>query len=743
MTFDSDKIESILTTALESGRDSLLESEGIALLECLDFRVPKHVFLPPDGEFNADDLTTLRSDRVVIKIDCRDLAHKSDVGGVAITDNNSEAIKDAIDGMKTELSQERIEGFSIHEFIAYDGALGNELILGARYTPDFGPVVVFGPGGVSSEFVSEKLSDVNVLHADVAPREGIENIVRQSVVGALATGAVRSQGGRADTEELAACVERVRQLAALFAPHYIREFEINPLVVSDGHLYALDVLVKLGDGSAPEAPVRPVRKLKNLLAPKSIAIAGVSKRLNPGHVILNNLVREGFDVENIYVVKPDTDSIEGCRCYPSIPALPHSVDLFVLSVDAAQIPDSLTDIIDNRSAESIIVIPGGLEEKSGSEEIVSRMYNALRASRETEWQGPLINGGNSLGIDSRPGRYNTIFLPDYKLGLEGVDEGPVASISQSGAFTVARQSKLGYIRPRYTISVGNQTDVTIGDYMDYLKDDPDVHVFAVYVEGFRPLDGLRFLKAAEEITASGRAVVLYRAGRTEAGARATASHTASIAGDFTVTRALAKNAGVIVAETIEDFEDLTMLLCMLRDKKVEGRRLGAVSNAGFECVAIADNLRRFQIEPFGSETTGTIANILKDSRLNKVIDVNNPLDLTPIASETAYEAAIRAVLEDDGVDVGVFGCVPLTPALETLASGDAHRENVDADDALPARIARLFAEHEKAFIGVVDGGAIYDPMAKALRRGGVPVLRTADRAMRLFDQYCESRTQNR
>ena len=114
---------------------------------------------------------------------------------------------------------------------------------------------------------------------------------------------------------------------------------------------------------------------------------------------------------------------------------------------------------------------------------------------------------------------------------------------------------------------------------------------------------MTFLRAAREITAGGRTVLLYRAGRTAEGAKASASHTASIAGDYAVTRELARAAGVVVADSLSDFEELVRLFTFLRGKRVEGTRLGAISNAGFECVAFADNLGRFSLPAF-DEATG-------------------------------------------------------------------------------------------------------------------------------------------
>ena len=246
---------------------------------------------------------------------------------------------------------------------------------------------------------------------------------------------------------------------------------------------------------------------------------GVSERLNPGHIIVNNLIREGFARDRLFIVKAGSDRIEGCRCVPDIASLPERVDLFVLCIDAAQASAALVEIIERAQAESVVLIPGGLEEKAGSEAIVARMHDALARARSTAWGGPIINGGNCLGIRSLPGRYDTTFIPEYKLPVPKGAPSRLAIISQSGAFAVSKASKLGVVNPRYSVTLGNQMDLTIGDYLTFLKDDPDIDVFAVYVEGFRPLDGLRFLEAARAITSSGRTVILYRAGRTAAGAQ--------------------------------------------------------------------------------------------------------------------------------------------------------------------------------------------------------------------------------
>jgi acyl-CoA synthetase (NDP forming) len=534
-----------------------------------------------------------------------------------------------------------------------------------------------------------------------------------------------------------AVIEQFLSLASALMPDEIAEFEVNPLVVSGGRLVALDVLLKMPAHRLPApVPERPVQKIRHLLEPDSAAVIGVSEKMNPGHVIVDNLLREGFPKDRIYVVKPGNANIEGCRCYPDIRSLPERVDILVLAIPAAQVADALVEIIDARKAESVVVIPGGLEEKQGGADQLQRARAALAASRHTDWRGPVINGGNCLGIRSAPGRYDTMFIPRYKLGeRRGGRVSHVALISQSGAFAVSKASKLSGVAPKYTISVGNQMDLTIGDYMEYLRDDGDIQVFAVYVEGFKPLDGLKFLEAARDITRSGRTVVLYRAGRTAEGARATASHTASIAGDYAVTRSLAAAAGVVLLDAVDDFEDLVRLFALLGDRTVRGTGLGAVSNAGFECVSVADHLGSLRLVPFRETTAERLRDVFREARIDQLVDVHNPVDLTPIAGDRAYEAVFRAVMGDEAVDVGLLGIVPLTPALNTLPAGPDHAEDFRRPDSILSAALRMRQEIGKAWVAVVDGGPAYDACARWLEEGGIPTFRTADRALRLLNLF--------
>jgi acyl-CoA synthetase (NDP forming) len=338
-----------------------------------------------------------------------------------------------------------------------------------------------------------------------------------------------------------------------------------------------------------------------------------------------------------------------------------------------------------------------------------------------------------------PGKYNTLFIPEYKLPMPKGDVAPLAVLSQSGAFAICRISKHADINPKYVITCGNQMDLTVGDYLERLESDQEIQIFAVYIEGFKPLDGEKVLKACRRIVDSGRTVIFYRAGRTAAGAAASASHTASIAGDYPVTRELLGQLGVVVAGTLDEFDDLVTLFSLLHGKEATGLRLGAVSNAGFECVAFADNLGRLSIAEFSPAAGPRLQQVFADAKISEIVDVHNPIDLTPMADDAAYYESFRAVMEDENVDTGIVGIVPLTVRMNTLAAAAHHTEDVSREDSIAGRYGPLIKAGRKPWVAVVDSGDLYDSLVRQLEGHGVPTFRTADRALKMLNIWLEAK----
>ncbi len=748
----SDAVRRILARARCADAGVLLETEAMELLDALGMETPRRVVLANANAAAALPDPPLPGEQVVLKVLAPDILHKTEAGGVRILPAKRAAVIAELAAMERRFTGREVAGYVLQEYVPHEAGVGSEFLLGLRYTRDFGPVVTLGAGGIHTEFLARSLREgesLAVFSLALFRESTVEEALERLAPARLATQSQRGRPVMLPASRLADAVRRFLALAASCCPEPLAEFEVNPLVVSAGRLVALDALATFQTRATPGAPAarppepspppRPLEKIGRLLEPRSIAVLGVSESMNPGRIILRNILRAGFDAARVAVVKPGLESIDGCRCVPSLSALPNRMDVVVLSVSAAACAGLLEEIARERRAEGIVLIPGGLEENPESGGIVARMREALTRSRAEDWRGPVVNGGNCLGIRSVPGRYNTLFIPRYKLPPPDRPTDPVALITGSGAFAVSKTSKLACVNPVYTITIGNQMDLTAADYLEFLEKDPRVEIFAVYLEGFRAMDGARFLATAEAIVASDRTVVLYLGGRTAAGSAAAASHTAAVAGDYAVAKALGEASGAVVAETLEDFEDLVRLFAALRGRTVRGLALGALSNAGYETVAIADNLGPFWLPGFTESTTAAVRATIQRAGLAGIVSVRNPLDLTPIMSDAGYEDVVRHMLGDPGVHVGLVGCVPLTGALNTLAAGPGHGEDIEREDGIVKRLIRLAHEGGKAWVAVVDSGPLYDPMAHALEEGGVPTFRAADRALNLFGRFCAAR----
>lgn len=715
--------EAVVAAAVAGGRSTLNEAEAYRLAAVLGLDVPAHVVVPEGG--GPPSLETLSGEAVVVKVLSAVITHKSDRGGVQVVPRHPEAVAAAFAGMRQAFAGEPTD-WLVAEVVEHELGPGGELLVAVRRTPDFGPVVVLGLGGLDVDLWSTALPPL-VVGADASPADRAAALAASPVARLLTEGR-RGHPAAIDRQVLAAFVDGLCERAGRL-PAEVAEFEANPVVQRDGRFVALDALARLAPLSAP-GPPRPPASLDRLLHPRSMAIVGVSGRANPGRLILENVLGAGFPAAAVTVVKPGTEEIAGCRCVPDLASLPGRVDLLVLSIGAAAAPGMLEEVVARGAAEGAILIPGGLGERAGSEALARRAEAAVAEGRR-RGNGPVVNGGNSMGIVSVPGRYDATFIPAYKTSRKpGAAVAPLAVVSQSGAFAIARLDRLTRLQPRYLVTVGNQLDLTVGDYVSFWRDDPSVQVIACYLEGFRPGDGALFLDAAAAVRRRGGIVLLYLGGRTEAGAAAASSHTASVAPDHRVAAALAAEAGVLVSRDLEEFEDLVRVAVLLGDRRPVGRGLGAVSNAGFECVALADQEGPFRFVPFGEKTAGRVGAVLSRLRLAGLVAVRNPLDLTPMTDAAGFAEAAASVLEDPAVEAGIVGCVPLTPVLATLEKGAGHGEDLAAPGGLAGLLARLWASTSKPWVMVVDGGPRYDAFAGHLEEAGLPVFRTADRALR-------------
>ncbi len=776
MAIDVAEIEGIFRAVHRQGRQRLFEHECYRLLEATGAEAaPASRLIPIGRQPTASDLAGLSGDRVVLKVVSPDITHKTEARGVRIVAREIGAVEAGYDLMTREVpaayaaylerqgdgpggSQlqsriaDRLVGVLLCSYMPPDAqGFATELFVGLRDTTEFGPIISAGLGGVEMEILARKTQKGAAIAISPAGTVSGKQFFRQfraTLSYERLSGRMRGARRLVDDAILIECFQAFIDLANHFsaanpdAEFHVEELEVNPFSISGGLMAPLDGVCSFRIASAPPQP-RPIAKIEHLLKPATAAVIGVSERShNMGRIILNNLAAAGFDRGAITVVHPSADEIDGVACVPDVTELPSKVDLFVVAVGAAQVPPVIGDIIEHDRANAVILIPGGLGEKEGSEELEREIKDRIVAAHRTDDGGPVFLGGNSLGVVSHPGRYDTMFIPSTKLPKSrGRRERRLCFLSQSGAFIISNLSRMPWLDPAYALSIGNQIDLTAGDLLTFIKDDPQIEVIAVYMEGFQPRDGLAFAAAVREATALGRDVVFYKAGRTSEGRSATAGHTASVAGDYAVCEAALVQAGAMVAEDFSEFSDLLRVSLTLRGKVTRGNRLAAVSNAGYESVGMADSIRLSNAEltlpAFSPATVTALAAALEANRLHGLVDVKNPFDVTPMASDNVYASLIETILGDEAVDAVVAGVVPLTPAMQTLAPGEGHRESILDPGSIAQRLPEVAASSDKPVLAVVDSGVLFDPLADALGSGGLPVFRSADRAVRALCRWVD------
>ncbi len=780
-TIDREGIAEILHRAARDGRSSLFEHECYELLAYIGAeRAPATLLVPVGTPVSDADLQRLSGDRVVLKIVSEDIVHKTEARGVRVVPRTVHAINSAIDSMLAEVPTayarhlarhpghlpaehtdldgealqqhlaERIRGVLVCQFVEPDArGFATELFVGIRHTTEFGPIISAGLGGVEMEVLaahSRPGAAVAIAPTGTITAQQFFTLFQNTLSYQRLSGTMRGAEQLVTDEALIECFDAFIQLANAFSrvghshDHEIVEMEVNPFFVSAGKIAPLDGVCAFRPASS-EPVGRPLDLIGKLLRPSSAAVIGVSEsKMNMGRIILNNLFEAGFDRSRAYVIRPGVETIDGATCVPSIDALPEKVDLFVVAVGAAQVPDVVTALIEHDRAHGVILIPGGLGEKEGSQDLERQLKAGIAEAHTSGDGGPVFLGGNSLGVISHPGRYDTMFIPETKLPKSrGDHQRRTCFISQSGAFVIANLSRMPWFDPAYALSIGNQIDLTAGDLMEYLRHDDAIDVFAVYMEGFQPMDGHAFAAAVEATVAMGKDVVFYKAGRTSAGRSATAGHTASVAGDYAVCEAALRQAGAYVAADFTEFSDLLRVALFMRDSTVGGHRLMAMSNAGFESVGMADSIQGddFQLEltRLAPGTIAALQSTLATHRLDGLVDVKNPFDVTPMATDAAYEDLIRQIVADDNVDALVVGIVPLTPAMQTLPHGVVAHESVDSEQSIAHRLPMIARDVDTPIVAVVDSGRLFDALADRLEHGGVPTFRSADRAVRVLRKY--------
>jgi acyl-CoA synthetase (NDP forming) len=363
-------------------------------------------------------------------------------------------------------------------------------------------------------------------------------------------------------------------------------------------------------------------------------------------------------------------------------------------------------------------VPGGVGDGADTEGRGRFLVDLLQRRRTQGLWTPALVGPNGLGFLSSEGRLNTLFIPQVKLPVTAKG-GPLALVSQSGAFLVTRLSCFGQLPMRYAVSIGNQLDVRLSDFVTALGQDPEIRVIATYVEGFLPGDLLATALAARKVIAAGKWVVMYKGGRSAEGQKAASSHTGALAGDWELQKALLKRAGVIVCESMGMYDAALAWLAAFPAGKPS--RVAVVTNAGYESVVSADLLvGAVTGHILGPHEVAEVKTLLEAHNLQDLVAPRLPLDVTPMADEEAFLACCRLALRT-AADTVVVGLVPLTKRLDTT---DPARMEAFAHGLLA--VAR---ESGKRLGVVVEGGPLFEAYRQTFIKAGLPLFLSMEKAL--------------
>lgn len=728
------RINEVFQTAQDEGRHVLYEHEIYRILDHVGIETPGFQFVSSPAHVDEKVLNRF-ANHLVLKIVSPDISHKNKIGGVRpVRSKDPLFIEFVLNKMRADVLSHfphdqppGISGFLLVEYVPHTRALGYEVLLGIREDPAFGPVCTLSKGGDDAEFFAKHYDPANLFLPPL-------NIQEASKI-------CRSLNIRHKFEEIghseyldlfARAASRLSCLAFCYSfvsgdnPGFIiKTLDINPLVITrDGRFVAIDGYACFEPCHRAVAVSRDYPDLEGFFNPNGIAVIGVSANMeksSPGRNIALQLHDNGR--EDLYLINPKGGAIRfDDKEYPlftSLADLPAPVDLVVYAAPARSVTEFFRKLPVNRPKAVILI--SGIPSKLPYSEYVKEL-DAL------DLDGVRVIGPNCMGVYYGSGdtsrELNTLFIEEERLSMTSRPESNTALLTQSGAFAVTaidRFQNAGLLKA--VVSFGNKYDVKIVDLMACFANNPEIDVIALYIEGLDTGEGWQFFQLAQTI---GKPVIVYKAGKTDAGAKAAASHTASISGSYDVFRAACMQSGVILAENLDDHCNYVKAFSLLSGKKPAGRRVAGIVNAGFESAVGADELIHLTQADLSPDTKQRLDAL---DRFGLIDTSSSLLDLTPMADDSMYADFVAAVLDDDGVDCVFVSVVPHTNTLKTLPG------SCNDPDALAQRLAGLNRRTRKPLVVSVNAGQYYQDFVSLLEMNGLPVYPNIRSAVKSLDCF--------
>ncbi len=511
---------------------------------------------------------------------------------------------------------------------------GMECVIGAKVDSSFGPVVVFGSGGVRAQ----ELGDVALRLCPISMAEAAGMIKETRLHKRLLE---LKNSGQA-IQKLAAAVVKVSNFIA--SNQKVAELDINPIIVAEaGEAVAVDVRAVASAGSAAKAAAnkRTSGKLDvaGFFNPQSVALLGASRSVESvGQSILRNLTIGCVHrceycrpfLGKIFPVNPFASEILGFKSYPSVLKIPEPVDLAVIALPHDIVLKAVDECIRKKVKAVIIVSAGFGEFSEQGKNLQLKIVEKLKRAKI-----PML-GPNCLGIIRPAHNLNASFGPSM------APKGGVAFVSQSGALA---DSIIDWsIQARYglsaLVSYGNKAMLDCYDFFDFLAGDDETKSVALYIEGVN--SGREFFEKLKMLVSS-KPVVILKGGRTSAGVAAAATHTASLAGDARIFDAAVKQSGAVLAQTVEELFDLAKVLG--EQPVCKGNGIAVVTNGGGCGVICSDYCEELGVN-LPQLSKDALKTFEKSGIMHPAYSRRNPLDIVGDAMPDRYGLAINTLLNE-------------------------------------------------------------------------------------------------
>jgi len=443
-----------------------------------------------------------------------------------------------------------------------------------------------------------------------------------------------------------------------------------------------------------------IHNLDKIFKPESVAIIGASEKQGSiGYSLVKNILGAGYQGK-VFPVNPRHKFIKGLKAYSSVSKIKQPVDLAVMATPIAKGPKIIKECVKEGVGGVIIISAGGKEIGLKGKKLEEKI-------KEEAAKGDLrIIGPNCMGMISAESKLNASFASLMPL------PGKLAFISQSGAicFSILDLSLKRGIGFRYFVSIGSMLDVDFGDLINYLGDDPQVSSIVLYIES---LTNIRKFMSAARAVSRVKPIVVLKAGKSQAGARAASSHTGALAGEDAVYDAAFKRAGIVRVDTIEELFDCAEL--MAKQPIPSGSGLAIMTNGGGPGVMAADALAAHGLEPvtLAPETMKKL-----DDFLPPFWSKGNPIDILGDASPERWRRAIEVCLSAREIKALVMIFVP-----QALSNAST----------VARKIAELLHDRSSPSIFAVwMGGVNVEQGLQILNNAGIPTYETPERAISAF-----------